>query len=224
MQNIFVLEDDDNIRDAVCYALCASDFAASGFPEPAAFWRAVAENAPDFLILDIMLPDEDGISVLKKLRAAEKTRNIPVILLTAKSAEYDRIKGLDLGADDYVTKPFSVAELLARVKAVLRRTGADTSADCAVGAIILNTEKRTVFSGGAVVPLTYTEFELLHMLMRNAGIVLTRDKLLAQVWGIDADLESRTVDMHIQALRHKLGGAGGQIKTVRSVGYKMEAV
>jgi len=224
IKTIYVTEDGDDIRELVCYALGSAGFAAQGFPEPKSFWRAM-ENPPlpDMILLDIMLPGEDGLSVLKKLKTSVKTAQLPVILLTAKGSELDRVRGLDMGADDYVTKPFSVMELISRVKAVLRRSGGQECGELAVGGITLSVTQRQVTADGRPVALTYTEFELLHTLMLNRSIVLTRDRLMDQVWGCDAELESRTVDMHIKALRQKLGGAGSQIKTVRSVGYKMEA-
>ena len=170
-----------------------------------------------------MLPGEDGLRILKKLKGDGRTAGLPVILLTARDTELDRVRGLDMGADDYVTKPFSVMELISRVKAVLRRSGGQDQGELTVGGIVLSVPRRQVTAEGRAVTLTYTEFELLHTLMRNRGIVLTRDRLMEQIWGCEADLESRTVDMHIKALRQKLGAAGGQIKTVRSVGYKVEA-
>lgn len=222
-QKIYVVEDDDNLRAIVCYALDTAGFETGGFAEPSAFWPALEASKPALIVLDIMLPGEDGISILKKLKAAEQTKNLPVIMLTAKGTESDRIKGLDLGADDYVTKPFSVMELISRVKAVLRRCGADKTRELRAGAIAISAEKRTASVDGQEIALTYTEFELLHCLIRNMGLVLSRDKLMEMVWGIDVDLESRTIDMHIKALRRKLGHAGEQIKTVRSIGYKLEA-
>ena len=170
-----------------------------------------------------MLPDEDGISILKRLKRSEKTKKLPVIMLTAKGAELDRIRGLDLGADDYIAKPFSVMEAISRVKAVLRRceSGADKPNEIIVGNITLNIDKRMIFAGDNEIVLTYKEFELLYYLMANEGIVLTRDKLLDKVWGFDYGGESRTVDMHIKSLRQKMGNAGAIIKTVRNVGYKI---
>jgi two-component system alkaline phosphatase synthesis response regulator PhoP len=169
-----------------------------------------------------MLPGEDGIAVIKKLKSSGKTGKIPVIMLTAKGSEYDRIKGLDVGADDYITKPFSVMELIARIRAVLRRTAPEPSGDIRVGGIILNVEQRSVFASGEEIVLSYKEFELLVYLMRNEGIVLSRDKIFSRVWGYDSSAESRTVDMHIKFLRQKLKSCGGAIKTIRNVGYKIE--
>jgi Response regulators consisting of a CheY-like receiver domain and a winged-helix DNA-binding domain len=222
MQRIFIVEDDDSIRDMVVYALSSSGYFAAGFPDGGAFWQGMEQGAPDLLLLDIMLPDEDGIAILAKLRKSGRFGHVPVIMLTARGTEYDRVKGLDLGADDYVTKPFSILELHARIKAVLRRTGADEAqGQLAVGAVVLHPQQRRVFADGQEITLTYKEFELLHYLMRNEGIVLSREQMLEQVWGFDYGGESRTVDMHIKSLRQKLGEGGSCIKTVRNVGYKV---
>ncbi|MDR0539113.1 MAG: response regulator transcription factor [Spirochaetaceae bacterium] len=223
-QFIFVIEDDDNIRELLLYALTSAGFTALGVADAPAFQTALAGHTPCLLILDIMLPGKDGFSILKELKKNEKTQNIPVIILTAKSAEYDRIKGLEMGADDYITKPFSVMEVIARIKAVLRRSKPETSAppELRIGMLYLHEEQRIVSVNGAPVSLTYKEFELLHCLMRNKNRVLSRDKLLEQVWGFEYFGESRTVDMHIKTLRQKLGAAGSAIKTVRNVGYKIE--
>ena len=224
MKTIYIVEDDDSIRELVCYALSTAGFEVQGFAEPDTFRCAMDKPPlPDLILLDIMLPGEDGLHILKRLKNADRTAGLPVIMLTAKDTELDRVRGLDMGADDYVTKPFSVMELISRVKAVLRRIGEQNRGELTVGSITLSAPQRQVTAENRPVTLTYTEFELLHALMRNCGIVLTRDHLMEQVWGCDADLESRTVDMHIKALRQKLGAVGGQIKTVRSVGYKMEA-
>jgi two-component system alkaline phosphatase synthesis response regulator PhoP len=209
------------------YALESAGFEARGFADGEAFFAALAPPAPDLILLDIMLPGEDGIALLKRLRRRQETAGIPVILLTAKTAEYDRIRGLDCGADDYIAKPFSVLEVVARIRAVLRRTetGAKREGEddaLTVGSVALSAERRSVTAGGAEVALTYKEFELLHCLMRNRGVVLTRDKLLERVWGYDYAGESRTVDMHVKSLRQKLGESGNVVKTVRNVGYKIE--
>lgn len=222
MKTIYLTEDDDSIRELVCYALNAAGFDVQDFAEPGAFWYAVEKALPDLILLDIMLPGEDGLSILKKLKNADRTARLPVIMLTAKGGELDRVKGLDMGADDYITKPFSVLELISRIKALLRRCDEGVGRSLSVGNITLSMAQRQVTAGAQRVMLTFTEFELLHSLMLNVGIVLSRDRLMEQIWGLDADLESRTVDMHIKALRQKLGAAGGHIKTVRSVGYKME--
>lgn len=223
MQKLFVVEDDDSIREMVMYALSSAGFEAEGFADGGAFLAGLQKGIPSLIMLDIMLPGEDGISVLRSLKQSEQYNKIPVIMLTAKGTEFDRVKGLDLGADDYITKPFSVLEVISRVKAVLRRcgAGAEKHAEIKIGNVTLHEEKRAVWVGDEKVALTYKEFELLHYLMMNEGIVLSRDKLLNQVWGFDYNGESRTVDMHIKALRQKLGDGGNTIETVRNVGYKM---
>jgi len=223
LHKICIVEDDDNIRDMVLYALSAAGFEAEGFAGGEAFWNEVERAAPSLLLLDIMLPGEDGAAILKRLKQSAKYKALPVIMLTAKSAEYDRIKGLDLGADDYITKPFSVLEVIARVRAVLRRCGGDEGGTVlTAGKISLHTDKRSVLANSKETELTYKEFELLHYLMVNEGIVLSRDRLLEAVWGFDYTGESRTVDMHIRTLRQKLGDCADSIKTVRNVGYKIE--
>ena len=223
MQKIFIVEDDDNIREMVLYALSSAGFEAEGFADGEAFWASTEKAIPSLLLLDIMLPGEDGIVLLKRLKQSLWHKTLPVIMLTAKGSEYDRIKGLDLGADDYITKPFSVLEVISRVRAVLRRCGtAKSNPALEIGKISLNAEKRSVLAGGEEIQLTYKEFELLHYLMVNQGLVLTRDKLLEELWGFDFGGESRTVDMHIRSLRQKLGDCGAVIKTVRNVGYKIE--
>ncbi|MCL2458927.1 MAG: response regulator transcription factor [Desulfobulbus sp.] len=205
------------------YALSSSGFQAWGCADGGALFPAMATHAPDLILLDIMLPGDDGILILKKLKNSAKTAKIPVIMLTAKGAEHDRIKGLDLGADDYITKPFSIMEVLARVRAVLRRAApTGTPNELHISGISLHVDKHRVLSGGAEVVLTYKEFELLATLMRSEGIVLSRDQLLERVWGYAWEVESRTVDMHIRSLRQKLGVHGSLIKTVRNVGYKIE--
>lgn len=223
MQTIFCVEDDSNIRELVVYALRAGGYAAEGFDCAAALYERLAEEKPCLLLLDVMLPGEDGVTVLKNLRQTPRTKELPVILLTARTSEYDKVIGLDSGADDYVTKPFGVMELISRIKAVLRRTGADAMAESlSMGAVALDVGRRTVTVEGAQVMLTFKEFELLHYLMQNPGLVLSRDKIMAAVWGFDFEGESRTVDMHIKTLRRKLGDAGGLIATVRGVGYKLD--
>lgn len=223
MKTIFIVEDDDNIRDMVAYALTSAGFEAAGFVDSKSFLTELNATIPSLVLLDIMLPGEDGITILKKIRQLEKTQNLPVIMLTAKGSEYDRIKGLDLGADDYITKPFSVLEVISRVRAVLRRTDNEPAKKTSlkISNVVLHEDKREVYVGKEEIKLTYKEFELLHYLMLNGGIVLSRDKLLSQVWGFDYTGESRTVDMHIKSLRHKLGASGELIKTVRNVGYKI---
>ena len=224
MQKIYIVEDDDNIRDMVQYALLSAGFETEEFSCGEELWEALEKENPSLLMLDIMLPGEDGIQILKKLKESPGRKDIPVIMLTAKGTEYDRIRGLDLGADDYITKPFSVLEAISRVKAVLRRSAPEklTASVLSSGGIILNSDKRSVFAGSSEAVLTFKEFELLHYLMLNEGIVLTRDKLLEEVWGFDFGGESRTVDMHIHSLRQKLGSFGSAVRTVRNVGYKFE--
>lgn len=223
---IYYVEDDKNIRELVIYALKASGFTAVGFENAAAFYKEIKKTVPALILLDIMLPDEDGISMLKKLKKTERLSHVPVIMLTAKSAEYDKVIGLDLGADDYVTKPFGVMELVSRVKAVLRRSGRkiEKNQSMDMDDIHLDRERHLVTVGDVPVDLTYKEFELLDYLMRNSGIVLSRERLLEAVWNTDFEGESRTVDVHIGSLRQKLGESGKKIQTVRGVGYKMEMI
>lgn len=221
-QMIYCVEDDMNIRELVAYALKTSGYDAIGFENAAEFYKGLKDGNPDLILLDIMLPDEDGISILKKLRGKNEYKDIPVIMLTAKSTEYDKVKGLDVGADDYVTKPFGVMELISRIKAVLRRIQKSISTDMMVlGDIRLDIQKHEVTVSGKEVILTYKEFELLTYLMKNQGIVLSRDKILEVIWNYDYEGESRTVDVHIGSLRQKLGSSGNMIETVRGVGYKM---
>jgi len=223
LQKIYIVEDDDNIRDMILYALTSAGFTAEGFSDGDEILNILEKSPPALLLLDIMLPGKDGISILKKIRESSKHQKLPVIMLTAKGSEYDRIKGLDLGADDYITKPFSVLEVISRVKAVLRRSeGEEKSSLLKIGNITLHPDKRSVFSGDQEIILTFKEFELLQYLMLNKNIVLSRDKLLEEVWNFDFGGGSRTVDMHIRALRQKLGDSGKNIKTVHNVGYKIE--
>lgn len=223
MQRIYIVEDDENIRELVTYALQSAGYQVTGFENGGAFFQALQEEAPSLVLLDIMLPDEDGLSILQKMVRRKATDNIPVIMLTAKGSEYDRVKGLDLGADDYIVKPFSVLELNSRVKAVLRRFAGNKSdaIHLTYKNISLDADKHIVSVDGRTINLTYKEFALLQLLMLNKDIVLSRDKIMNQVWGVDFEMESRTVDMHIKSLRKKLGAAGQHIKTVRSVGYKI---
>ncbi|GHU60379.1 DNA-binding response regulator [Clostridia bacterium] len=225
MSKIYIVEDDDNIRELVSYALTQAGFKIEGFGGADGFWPALESSpAPCLIILDIMLPGEDGISILKRIKQSRSHTNIPVIMLTAKGSEYDRIKGLDLGADDYITKPFSVMELISRARAVLRRCGeAEVSTALNVPGLSINPDRRSVVADGREISLTYTEFELLHYMMLNAGVVLSRDRFMERIWGLECSVESRTVDMHVKALRQKLGPRGELIKTVRGVGYKLEA-
>ena len=221
---IFCVEDDNNIRELVVYTLETTGFKARGFEDGSRFLEALALDTPELILLDIMLPGEDGISLLKQLKASVKTRDIPVIMMTAKGTEYDKVKGLDLGADDYVTKPFGMMELVSRVKAVLRRSrksAVNAEDKIALGHIIMDVKKHEVSSDGKVVTLTLKEFELLKRMMKNPDIVLTRDQLLEDIWGYDFDGETRTVYVHVRTLRQKLGDAGEQIQTVRGVGYRI---
>lgn len=222
MPLIYIVEDDENIREIQRYALKNSGFDVQEFSCGKELCRALEETLPSLILLDIMLPEEDGLDILLKLRKNNATSRIPIIMVTAKSSELDKVKGLDLGADDYMTKPFGIMELISRVKALLRRTKdmAETPV-LTSGSIEVDTEKRIVTVNGAVCELTFKEFELLKMLLINQGIVLSRNKIMDQVWGFDYEGESRTVDMHIKTLRQKLGEGGGAIKTVRNVGYVM---
>ena len=225
MPIIYCVEDDINIRELVLYALRASGFEAEGFDSATPFFARLSAARPDLVLLDIMLPETDGLSILRQLRETSRTASLPVILLTAKSAEYDKVRGLDDGADDYLTKPFGVMELMSRIKAVLRRTAPRQAEDgvLALGDIVLDNARHTVTSAGEPVILTLKEFDLLHYLLQNADLVLTREKIMESVWGFGFEGESRTVDMHIKTLRQKLGAAGAQIHTVRGVGYKIGA-
>ncbi len=219
---IFCVEDDSGIRDLMIYALGASGFEARGFAEAGAFWDAMQTAAPELILLDIMLPGEDGLSVLKKLREQTTTAGIPVIMATAKGTEYDKVIGLDLGADDYLAKPFGMMEMVSRVKAVLRRAAPRTDTQTLrVGGLEVNLGEHTVSVSGERVSLTLKEYELLRLFMENPGTVFTRERLLSAVWGDDFVGESRTVDVHIGTLRTKLGDCGEYIETVRGVGYRM---
>ncbi|MGN0332819.1 MAG: response regulator [Lachnospiraceae bacterium] len=221
---IYCVEDDSNIRELVVYTLETTGFDACGFEEEKQFFKALEEELPELILMDIMLPGEDGITLLKKLKMSQRTKDIPVIMVTAKGAEYDKVKGLDLGADDYVTKPFGMMELISRIKAVLRRTGKSEQKDSdilSVAGIEIDVKKHEVKADGNVVNLTLKEYELLKRLMSNPNIVMTRDSLLADIWGYDFDGETRTVDVHVRTLRQKLGSLGEKIETVRGVGYRM---
>lgn len=221
---IYCVEDDGSIRDLMVYALQAAGFSAASCADGEEFWQAMRQETPELVMLDIMLPGEDGISILKKLRAAPATADIPVIMATAKGTEYDRVIGLDLGADDYLTKPFGMMEMVSRIRAVLRRTG--HRAEPTVlrqGGILLDEARHAVEVDGSPVTLTLKEYDLLRLFMENPGLVFTRDRLLSAVWGADYYGETRTVDVHIGTLRTKLGPAGDILQTVRGVGYKLEA-
>ena len=219
---IYLLEDDDSIRKLVLYGLDSQGFQARGFALPSEFWRAMDAQMPELVLLDIMLPEEDGLSILKRLRAQSATRRLPLIMLTAKNSEYDRVIGLDHGADDFVSKPFSMLELIARIRAVLRRAEpAQTSGDYTLGILSVSPDRHEVKVAGKDVTLTNKEFELLFLLLRNKGIVLTRATLMDRVWGFESERENRTLDVHIRTLRVKLGEAGSYIETVRGIGYKI---
>ena len=221
--HIYIVEDDKNIREIEMFALKNSGYAVEEFENAKSFFSRTVEKVPDLVLLDIMLPDMDGLEIVKKLRSRPDTVRVPIILVTAKSTELDKVKGLDIGADDYLTKPFGVMELISRVKALLRRSRAlQDDKQLVLGDITLDSERREVHVGGELCELTFKEFELLKLLMVNAGIVLHRDTIMSDVWGTDYEGESRTLDMHIKTLRQKLGEAGNMIKTVRNVGYKME--
>ena len=219
---IYLLEDDTNIRNFVVYALNNSGLEAEGFELPSRFWAAVEKKKPSMAILDIMLPEEDGLSVLRKLRESSETKDLPIIMLTAKSTEYDKVIGLDGGADDYVTKPFGTMELVARVKALLRRAEpVSDGKEYSIGPLLLNPDKHIIKVDGQDVALTLKEFQLLCYLIRNKGNVMTRDRILQEIWGYEFDGENRTVDVHIRTLRSKLGKAGDLIETVRGIGYRI---
>ena len=219
---IYLLEDDTNIRNFVVYALNNSGLEAEGFELPSQFWTAVEKKKPSMVILDIMLPEEDALSVLRKLRESSETKDLPIIMLTAKSTEYDKVIGLDGGADDYVTKPFGTMELMARVKALLRRAEpVSDGKEYSIGPLLLNPDKHIIRVDGQDVALTLKEFQLLCYLIRNKGNVMTRDRILQEIWGYEFDGENRTVDVHIRTLRSKLGKAGDLIETVRGIGYRI---
>lgn len=223
MALIYIVEDDQNIREIQRFALQNSGYRVEEFECAKDFYKRIATKIPSLILLDIMLPDEDGLTIVKKLRSMPDTKKVPVIMVTAKTTEIDKVKGLDLGADDYITKPFGVMELISRVKAVLRRTS-EMNEDkyLTLGPVVIDSEKHMVTVEDEVCELTYKEYELLKLLMVNAGIVMTRDVIMERVWGVDFEGESRTLDMHIKTLRHKLKDAGNRIKTVRNVGYIME--
>lgn len=221
MALIYVVEDDISIQEIESFALSNVGYQVEGFAMAGTFWEAMAKKIPDLILLDVMLPDEDGLSIVKKLRSNRDTVTIPIIMVTAKTTEMDKVKGLDIGADDYMTKPFGVMELISRVKAMLRRSMKPEEREKIMeyGKVVLDREKHSVTVGNMPCELTYKEYELLKLLMTNAGIVTTREVILDRVWGTDYEGESRTLDMHIKTLRQKLGEAGVMIKTVRNVGY-----
>ena len=222
---IYIVEDDASIRELEQYALQTNDYEVEGFADGRTFWAAVHSRLPDLVILDMMLPDEDGIAILSRLRQDAATRGVPVIMVTAKASEIDVVRGLDHGADDYITKPFGVLEFISRVKAVLRRVQSADPAPAALrfGAIELNDLTRTVTVEGETVELTFKEYALLHFFLEHPEEVLARERIMKAVWDTDDLLESRTIDMHVRTLRQKLGEAGESIRTVRKVGYKLSA-
>ena len=220
---IYVLEDDESIRELIIYTLNGQKMEAKGFSTPSEFWEAISEKVPSLVLLDIMLPEEDGFSILEKLRAAPATKRLPIIMLTAKGSEYDIVRGLDIGADDYIPKPFRMMELLSRIRALLRRSGANDGRmeEYRVGNLYVNPTRHEVQVDGKDVVLTLKEFELLNLLISRQGIVFTRAQLLDEIWGYGFDGESRTVDVHVRTLRQKLGPAGNYIETGRGIGYKI---
>lgn len=220
---IYLLEDDDSIRELVLYTLHTTGFEAEGFRNAADFWQALEKELPQLVLLDIMLPDEDGLHILKRLRAGAETADLPVMMLTAKSSEYDRVVGLDSGADDYMPKPFGMMELVSRVRALLRRAAKPAAEDklFTAGSLAVDVKRRAVTVDGEPVILTYKEFELLCYLLENRGVVLSRDQILTKIWDYNYSGETRTVDVHIRTLRQKLGDAGTLIETVRGVGYRL---
>lgn len=221
---IWCVEDDASIRDIEVYALSSTGFEARGFEDGTSFWEALQESRPDLVVLDVMLPGVNGVELLKRMKASEAFQDIPVIMATAKGSEYDKIQSLDLGADDYLVKPFGIMEMVSRVKAVLRRCKRTQPGNvlCVEG-LVLNPGEHTVTVDGERVTLTYKEYELLHLFLTQPGIAFSREQLLAQVWNSEYLGETRTVDMHIRTLRQKLGNYGHLIETVRNVGYRMEA-
>ncbi|WP_298651531.1 winged helix-turn-helix domain-containing protein [Eubacterium sp.] len=220
---IYCIEDDNGIRDLIVYTLTASGYEAKGFADSSEFWTAVKQEIPTLILLDVMLPNEDGISILKKIRSDKKTAEIPVIMETAKETEYDKVVALDLGADDYLTKPFGMMEMVSRVRAVLRRSSKEEKKqDLKLNELEINTSRHIVYVNKNEVYLTLKEYDLLKLFMENIGRAFTRDQLLSSVWGTEYVGETRTVDVHIGTLRTKLGSAGDYIKTVRGVGYRME--
>ena len=223
MANIFIVEDDSNIREIEMFALKNSGYLVEGFENAKDFFRRLAEKKPDLVLLDIMLPDIDGMEILSRIKNVPETKRIPVIMVTAKTTEIDKVKGLDSGADDYLTKPFGVMELISRVKALLRRVGGmEDEKFLRVGILFIDDEKHVAYVDDKHIELTYKEYELLKYLTINQGIVLSRDNLMEKIWSSDYEGESRTLDVHIKTLRQKLGKAGSYIKTVRNVGYFLD--
>ena len=223
MALIYIVEDDQNIREIESFALKNSGYTIMDFECAKDFYHQLAEKVPDCILLDIMLPDEDGLEILKKIRSIPDTRKVPIMMITAKTAELDKVKGLDLGADDYITKPFGIMELISRVKALLRRSmNMEDEKFLSAGDIFLDGEKHMVYVKDEPIDLTFKEYELLKLLIQNQGNVMSRDVIMERIWGIDFEGESRTLDVHIKTLRQKLKNAGTLIKTVRNVGYMIE--
>jgi len=220
---IYIVEDDPDIREIELFALRSGGWQVEAFDTGRALMRAVEARLPELILLDVMLPDEDGLSILSRLRGRADTRRVPVILVTAKDTEMDKVRGLELGADDYIAKPFSVLEMIARVKALLRRAGPDEGAAVlACGGVVLDADRRMVTADGVEAELTFKEFELLRLLMKNCGIVVSREVIMERVWGSSFEGESRTIDVHVRTLRSKLGACGSIIRTVRNVGYMVQ--
>ena len=222
MALVFIVEDDNDIRQIEAYALKCGGFEIEEFEDAKALYERLEKKTPDLFLLDVMLPDEDGLEIVKKLRAMPQTKHLPVMMVTAKTTELDKVRGLDIGADDYMTKPFGIMELLSRVKALLRRSAGAQTKRLEVGNLVLDDERHIVTVNGENCELTFKEYELLKLLMANCGMVLTREVIMERVWGTDFEGESRTLDMHIKTLRQKLGEEGSMIRTVRNVGYLLE--
>ena len=223
MALIYIVEDDQNIREIESFALKNSGYQIQDFSSAKDFYHALKEKKPDLVILDIMLPDEDGMEILQKLRRNPETKRMPIMMVTAKTTELDRVKGLDMGADDYMSKPFGVMELISRVKALLRRSMGEVQEKLLmVGQIMMDDERHQVFVEGESCELTFKEYELLRLFMQNRGIVLSRDLIMDRIWDMNCDVESRTLDVHLKTLRAKLGDHARHIKTIRNVGYRME--
>ncbi len=220
---IWCVEDDPSIRDIVVYALCSTGLEACGFEDGAVFWEALQERQPDLVLLDVMLPGVDGVELLTRMKGTDKFRDIPVIMATAKGTEYDKVQSLDLGADDYLVKPFGMMEMVSRVKAVLRRCQPKQSPRCLkLDELVVDLDQHTVLISGERIALTYKEYELLKLFLSQPGVAFTREQLLQKIWNTDYVTETRTVDMHIRTLRQKLGDYGNIIETVRNVGYRLE--
>ncbi|MDD6797885.1 MAG: response regulator transcription factor [Clostridia bacterium] len=222
MSYIYVVEDDENIREIETFALRNSGYTVLEFDCAKEFFKKLAERIPELVILDIMLPDEDGLDVLKKLRKSQETKKLPIMLVTAKASELDKVRGLDMGADDYISKPFGIMEFISRVKAIMRRSGSEKEKFLQLGEIYMDNGSHTVYVNNDLCELTFKEYNLLALLLGNAGIVMSRGEILSCVWGTNFEGESRTLDMHIKTLRKKLGDSGKRIKTVHNVGYMIE--